>query len=165
MKKLFTCLGVVFAIIIVIIIILFAVFIPKGIEFNREAIVYLNSEVPKIVEHWNSQELLDAATPEMKSMMNDPDEVERLFVMFRQLGALKHLDEPSGGIFMGARTPTGSATIGNYTIPGEFVKGHGVILVQLRRVGDSWKIDGFRINSDVFLPPKLEDARHNEQAK
>jgi hypothetical protein len=53
-----------------------------------------------------------------------------------------------------AFTGEGTVTLGNYTAHGEFEKGKATIKIQLRRVNDTWKINGFRINSDVFLPPK-----------
>jgi hypothetical protein len=74
--------------------------------------------------------------------------------MFRQLGELKHLDAPKGGITSGAFTGTGVVTMGNYTAKAEFEHGAATLQIQLRRVDDTWKINGFYINSDVFLPQK-----------
>jgi hypothetical protein len=82
------------------------------------------------------------------------DELDRLFVMFRQLGSFKHLDEPEGTVMSSALTGTGTTTVGNYSAHAEFEKGPATIKIQLRRVNDTWQINGFRINSDVFLPPK-----------
>jgi hypothetical protein len=154
MKKLFTILGVIFAVIIVIIVIAAAIFIPGAIKRDHEAMSYIKDAVPKIVTNWNSQELIDRATPELLAAAKKNDEIERLFAMFQRLGAFKHLDEPEGSVVSSAHTGTGTVTVGNYKAHAEFDKGEARIEIQLRRVGDTWKINGFRIFSDALLPPK-----------
>jgi hypothetical protein len=158
MKRFFTCLGVVFAVIVVVLIIVFAIFIPRAFQLRNEACTYLESEVPKIVENWNSQELINSATPELSSAMSNGGDIDKLFTMFRQLGSLKHLDQAGGGVYIWATTEHGSSTVGNFTIPAEFEKGPATIQIQVIKTGDTWKINGFRINSKVFLPPKADAA-------
>jgi hypothetical protein len=154
MKKVFTILGVFFAVIIVIFIIAAAIFIPRTLRLDREATAYIQDAVPKIVTNWSSQELVDRATPELIDAAKSRDEIDRLFVMFRQLGSFKHLDKPEGTVVSSAFTGTGTVTVGNYSAHAEFEKGPATIMIQLRRVKETWLITGFRINSDVFLPPK-----------
>ena len=154
MKKLFTILGVIFAVIIVIGVIAAAIFIPGAIKRDREATAYIQDAVPKIVTNWSSQELVDRATPELLASAKSRDQIDRLFVMFRQLGSFKHLDKPEGAVVSSAYTGTGTVTVGNYKAHAEFEKGEARIEIQLRLVGDTWKINGFRIFSDALLPPK-----------
>ena len=154
MKKLFTILGIIFATIIAIIVIAAAIFIPRALKLDHEATAYIQDAVPKIVTNWNSQELVDRATPELLAAAKKNDELARLFVMFRQLGSFKQLDKPEGMVVSSAYTGEGTVTLGNYTAHGDFEKGKAIIKIQLRRVDGTWKINGFRINSDVFLPPK-----------
>ena len=141
-------------VIIAIIAVAAAIFIPRTLKLDREATIYIEDAVPKIVTNWNSQELVDRATPELLDAAKSHDQLERLFVMFRQLGSFKHLDKPEGTVVSGTYTGTGTYTVGNYTAHGEFEKGAATIKIQLQRVDGVWKINGFRINSDVFLPPK-----------
>jgi len=154
MKKLFTILGVIFAVIIVVFIIAAAIFIPRTLKLDHEATAYIQDAVPKIVTNWNSQELVDRATPELMAATKSRDQVDRLFVMFRQLGSFKHLDKPEGTVVSSAYTGTGTVTVGSYKAHAEFEKGEARIEIQLRRVGDTWKINGFRIFSDALFPPK-----------
>jgi hypothetical protein len=154
MKKLFTILGVIFAVIIAIFIIAAAIFIPRTLKLDHEAVSYIQDAVPKIVTNWNSQELIDRATPELLAAAKKNDEIDRLFVMFQRLGSFKHLDKPEGTVVSSAYTGTGTVTVGNYKAHAEFEKGEARIEIQLRRVGDTWKINGFRIFSDALLPPK-----------
>ena len=153
MKKLLTILGGVLAAILLIFGIAAAIFIPRTLKLGRSATAYIRDVVPKIVAHWNTQELVDRATPELLSAAKSRKEIDRLFVMFQQLGSLKHLDTPKGGVTSGAFTGTGAVTLGTYTAQAEFEKGAASVQIQLRRVNNEWKINGFRINSDVFLPP------------
>lgn len=74
--------------------------------------------------------------------------------MFSKLGAFKHLGTPHGTIYSGAYSGTGTHTVGNYAVEAEFEKGKATIKIQLLRVGEAWKINGFGIYSDAFLPPK-----------
>lgn len=154
MKKLFAILGVIFAVIIVIIVIAAAIFIPRTLKLDREATAYIQDAVPKIVTNWSSQELVDRATPELMDAAKSRDRLDRLFVMFQQLGSFKHLDKPKGTVGSSAFSGEGTVTLGNYTAQGDFEKGKASIKIQLRRVNNTWKINGFHINSDVFLPPK-----------
>lgn len=154
MKKLLIVLGGVFAVIIILIIIAAAIFIPRAIKLDHQATAYLKDAVPKIVDHWNSQEPVSRATPQLMSVAKSQDEIDRLFVMFGQLGSLKHLEDPKGAVYTGTYMGQGTATIGNFTVQGDFEKGPATLKIQLFRVGDGWKINGFHIDSTVFLPPK-----------
>lgn len=154
MNKVFTILGVTFAVILVVIVIAAAIFIPRALKLDHDATAYIQSAVPQIVAQWNPQALSDRATPELLKDPKYKDEVDRYFEMFSKLGALKHLDTPKGTVYSGAYTGTGAYTLGNYAAEAEFEKGKATIKIQLLRVGDGWKINGFRIYSDAFLPPK-----------
>lgn len=155
MRKLLTILGVMFAVILVLVVIAAAIFIPHSLKLEHEGAIYIRSAVPKIVEHWNPQELRERATPELLKAAKSPDEIDRLFKMFSKLGALKHLDTPEGTVTSSAYTGTGVVTVGNYEVHAEFERGAATIKIQLLRVGDAWKINGFHISSDVFLPTKV----------
>jgi hypothetical protein len=154
MKKLLIVLGAVFATIIVIVAILGIIMIPHWLRLNKDAKVYLTNNVPLIVDHWNPQNLFDRATPELIADAR-PREVDKLYDMFRQLGTLKHLNAPElGNIGSQAFSKQGTYTYGNYTIHADFQKGPATISIQLLYMGTGWKINNFRINSDVFLPNK-----------
>jgi hypothetical protein len=158
MKKFLMVLGGIFVAILVIFGIAAAIFIPRLLQLDREATAYIQDAVPKIVENWNSKELLDRATPELLSVVKSNDEIDRLFTMFQQLGSLKRLETPRGSVVSRAFTGAGTSTVGNYTAQADFEKGTATIHIQLRRVNDAWLINGFRINSDVFLPPKTSPS-------
>ena len=154
MKKFLVILGCIFGVIIIAIVIIAAIFIPRSIKLDKEATAYIQDVVPKIVASWDPQPLIDRATPEFASSMKSSADLGRIFTMFRQLGGLKNLEKPTGNVTSGAFSQTGPITIGNYVAKAEFEKGKATISIQLRRSADKWQINGFHVNSDVFLPPK-----------
>jgi hypothetical protein len=154
MKKVFTILGVIFALIVALVVIVAVIFIPRALKLDHEAVAYLKDAVPKIVTNWKSQELVDRATPELMAAAGSRDKIDRMFIWFQQLGSFKHLDEPEGVVTTSAYTGTGTVTLGNYKAQAEFEKGTARIEIQLRRENDTWKINGFRVYSDALLPPK-----------
>jgi hypothetical protein len=82
-KKLFTTLGVVFAVILAAVIIAGAIFIPRTLRLNREGTTYAENAVSNIVEHWDSQELSNRASPELLKSTDFKEKVDRMFQMFK----------------------------------------------------------------------------------
>jgi hypothetical protein len=156
MKKLLIVLGSVFAGIIILLLIAAIIFIPRTLVLDKKATQYIAENTPAVVDGWNPQNLIDRASPELLSSVKSREAWDRLFAFFRQLGSLKHLDPAKGAVISGAYSGQGMYTIGNYTVQAVFEKGSAVISVQLLRVGTTWKINGFHINSDAFLPPKAQ---------
>lgn len=157
MKSLLIRIGVIiFAIIIVAIVSTSIVFNSRA-WLNKEAAAYIAVNLPKIVDHWDTQNLVERADPRL---ITDGARrlLEEMFAKFQTLGALKHLDTPEGGgAFSGAFTMKGmhpSDPLGFYKVQADFEKGHATITIQLVRVGKKWKVIGFEINSDVSLPLK-----------
>ena len=151
MKKFLAILGGIFGVIIIAVLILAVISIPRSIKLDKQATAYIQNTVPEIVGSWNAQALIDRATPELASSMKSSADTGRIFTMFQQLGALKHLDKPTGHITSGASSKTGPITIGSYVAQDDFEKGKATISIQLRRSGNSWEINGFHVDSDVFL--------------
>jgi hypothetical protein len=152
LKKFFTILGGIFAAMIVILIIVIAIAIPRTLKLEHSGAAYIQVAVPKIAKHWNPRELTERASPGLLSSLGHHKQVDRLFVLFRRLGALRHLGKPKGSVYTGYFPGSGDATVGNYTVQAEFANGAATIDIQLYRTGGSWQINGFHINSNVFLP-------------
>ena len=152
-KVLLGCGGIAVALLLVAGI-LALIFIPRWLRQDREATAYIEEAVPRIASTWNPQDLIDRASPQLLAGVKSPDDWERLFTVYRRLGALRKLEKPTGGITSGAFAGTGAFTIGQYTANATFENGQAQLQIQVRLVDNAWKIDGFHINSDLFLPPK-----------
>ncbi|HEX7531447.1 MAG TPA: hypothetical protein VF333_09905 [Pyrinomonadaceae bacterium] len=154
MKKVLMVLGGLFVAFVTVVVIAAAVFIPRALKLDKDAAAYIEQAVPKIAEHWDTQALLDRASPEFMSVTKSPEDLKRLFIVFRRLGALKHFDTPKGTVSNGVFSDTGSFSVGHYTVRGTFDHGAADITIQVRRTRNGWTIDGFHINSELFLPPE-----------
>jgi len=153
MKKAFTILGYVAAVIAVVLAIVAAIFIPRAFRLQKEGLSYVKANLRPIVENWDENALRVRATPALLENAKSPEELSRLFRFFKNLGALKALKEPvPGNVKSGTNMKDGSYTVADYTIDGEFEKGPARISLQLLKSKDTWKINGFRVNSDSFLP-------------
>jgi len=153
MRKFLLILGGIFAAILLIGGIAAAILIPRALTLDRDATAYIQTNVPKIVENWNVQELFNRATPQLISMITSHGGAERLFSMFGRLGSFEHLDKPKGFVGFSAITGADAAILANYTAAAKFENGDATIRVQLRRFNNSWQINGFFIDSGVFLQP------------
>lgn len=151
MRTLFTRLGYGAGVLLLTAVLGATIFLPYVHRLNREAVSYIGDAVPKIVESWNPQGLVDRATPELRAAMGREREAG-LFQMFSKLGRLKKLETPSGTVHSGVYTRGGPVTVGNYTAKAEFENGSGEIKIQLRRYEDGWEINAFRIKSAALLP-------------
>jgi hypothetical protein len=129
-----------------------AVFIPRALHLEHDGAAYLDHTLPEIVGTWDSHALASRATPELLGSVKPPTDLERYFRFLRQLGKLKHMDEPTGSVYTGTYLGKGTVTTGNFTAKAEFENGPATISVQLTRVGDNWKYNGLHISSPVFLP-------------
>ena len=153
MKAFLSILGGIFAVILVIAVVFAAIFIPKALKLDHEATAYIQDTVPKIVAKWNSHELIDRATPDLLSATKSGTEIDRIFNMFRELGTLSHIDTPTGTVGSHVLSrEKGVVTVGNYKVHADFEKGPATISIQLKREDGGWKINGFHIDSEVFLP-------------
>ena len=153
MKTFFMILGVIFALILVVLGIAGAIYIPRFVTLNREATAYIQDAVPKIVSNWNSQQLVDRATPDLLASVRTRTDLDRLFSSFSRLGSLKHLDTPTGGSVMNFFTGPSRPILANYAARAEFEKGNASIQIGLRHVNNTWRINGFHVDMNVLPPP------------
>lgn len=108
--------------------------------------------VTAVTRDWDPEELRNSASQEFKPVTSDPA-TKRVFKMFRQLGTMNSLGEPTGGAR--ATAGIGAATSGitaEYSFPAKFAHGDATIRVKLIRESGEWKTTGFFVTSDTFLP-------------
>jgi hypothetical protein len=154
MKKILIGCGGISVVLVVILACLIGSFAYRASRLDKEVVIYLERELPAIISTWDSQALLDRSSPELLATLKSSEDTERLFVVFRRLGPLKKLATPTGAVSSGAFSGTGSFTLGRYTADATFEHGSAQLRIQVRRSESGWKIDGFHVNSDLFLPPK-----------
>jgi hypothetical protein len=153
-KKILIGCGALSVVLLLVAIVAAVIFIPRSLRLDKDATAYIEEAVPQIAATWDPQALIHRASPELLATVKSQEDWERLFAAYRRLGALQKLEKPSGNVSSGAFAGTGSFTIGQYSAQATFEHGAAQLRIQLRRVGDGWKIDGFQIDSELFLPPK-----------
>jgi hypothetical protein len=154
MRKVLIGCGGISVVLVVILAFFVGSFVYRASRLDKEAVAYMEREIPAIISTWDSRALLDRSSPELLATLKSPEDTERLFVVFRRQGPLQKLATPTGTVSSGAFTGTGSFTIGRYTADATFEHGSAQLRIQVRRSESGWKIDGFHVNSDLFLPPK-----------
>lgn len=146
-------LGGIFAIIVVVIGVAAAIFIPRGIKLDHEAVAYIRDVVPAIAASADGQALVERATPTLAAALRSGSELDKLSAAFRELGTLKHLDDLKGRVSTTTVSGDGIQTFGIYTAQAEFEEGHASVRILLQRVDGTWRIDGFHVNSHVLVQP------------
>ena len=121
-----------------------AFLILRALWLNRDAEAYIKEEVPRIVSSWNSQTLLDQATPGLRMVLLSPSEAQALATASK-LGRFKHLGEPVGSLIAMVFKNKGDGTFGNYEVPAQFEAGNTTILIQVQRLDGRWRINGFQM--------------------
>jgi hypothetical protein len=92
MKKGFKVLVIIFAILLVVLLLIVAMSIPRGVKLNHGAVAYIKDAVPK----------------------GGSGKMAKVFDICRRLGSIKHLSEPEGAVYGCAYLGIGVATFGNY---------------------------------------------------
>lgn len=150
MDKFLRVCGIIFLSLIGLGIVLGAIFIPRALILSSGATSYINRELPKIAERWDVDEFFKSSVPEMATLQ-PREQVDLLWKKFRLLGKLKSHDDPVGQVVSQAYSNGPTGTFGVYNVHSYFENGTADVKITLKRVGDDWKLYGFRINSDLFL--------------
>ncbi|HEY6873033.1 MAG TPA: hypothetical protein VI298_09950 [Geobacteraceae bacterium] len=150
MKKTLMILGGIFLAILVAGVVGFVFIATKGSALDKDSKQYVDTAVPAIVSQWNKQELINRAGPELMKTVKDND-FEKLFTMFRKLGAFKKYTGSEGQANISVTSKHGKVTTAAYVAKADFENGPAEIQVTLIKHADKWQILGFRINSKVFL--------------
>ena len=93
MNKLLKVLGGIFLAILIVIAVAAAIFIPKGLALDKDAIAYIETNIPLVVEKWNSEELKKRAAPELLAQPGI-EQLPKLFSWLSSLGKLEKLEKP-----------------------------------------------------------------------
>lgn len=119
-------------------------------QVDQEVIPYIEAALPEIAT-WERARIDSWWAPEMLAQQ-DPRQVDRIFLAFSRLGALRSWSKPEL-VWSGVSTtvPRGRGIV--YQVNGEFEAGPATLTLTLVRASDgSLQLWGLNINSDAFLP-------------
>jgi hypothetical protein len=136
----------------------------KKTKYDKVAIPFIESYIVEL-SSWEPDRVRQYWAPEVLAQL-DPEETERLFLAYRQLGALQSHDPP---LFLqvGAHTKIPYSALVTYQVPARFDGGEALLTIQLVPTeSEGLKVWHIHIESDAFLP-QLEspaDTPEVEQA-
>jgi len=147
------------SIVILIVVSLIAVFLMLnyvGTELDKKSHVYVDETVPAIITSWDSQELINRASPELIEVA-PKEKVESLFKQYSdKLGQLKEYKSSEGevGMHLDIICQQGmlcQRTTANYVAKAVFEKGLATIEIGMILKNNKWEIYYFSIMSDAFF--------------
>lgn len=121
---------------------------------NAEAAAFISASVTAIAAGWDSQELVNRASPEWLSPA-DLAAMPGVFSHLAKLGKLKALHAPTGRVGNGPYPGTRIRDVwAEYTVVGEFETGPSSFRMILKRAGNDWQIAGFEVVSNRLAQGK-----------
>src|SRR5262245_25079108 len=125
-----------------------AVLLYKGFALNSEGTAFVDAAISAISAHWDTAELVDRATPELKQEIK-PADLANLFERLRPLGKLTKYDGATGNTDSNFDSTTGTTITGDYTATAEYQNGTATIdVVAVKRDG-RWMINGIHFNAKL----------------
>jgi hypothetical protein len=148
MRKFFFGVGVLAAVLIVAGGVGFFVLSRDGAALDRMSKAYVDESVVAITANWDMDELWKRASPHLRQMANE-DQIRGLFEAAKSaLGPLAEFRGSRGEAIISVKDASVSA---DYLARGRYQKGDASLRIALVKQGDSWMIEGFRINSNALL--------------
>lgn len=121
-------------------------------RYDETAVPYLESALPKLTS-WQYAKLKPLLSPEAQLVFEN-EKVQTAYRLFSRLGQLKSADKPQ---YKGSSTDTsqalGEVEVVAYEVLLEFDSGPAVIKINLVADGESYYINHFGIQSEVFSDP------------
>lgn len=125
-----------------------AVLLYKGFQLNSEGTAFVDAAIPAISAHWDTAELLDRGTPELKQTTTPADLVKQ-FERLRPLGKLTKYNGATGNTNSDFDSSTGTTITANYTATAEYQNGTATIYVVAVKRDGHWMINGIRFDAKL----------------
>ncbi|MBT8763565.1 hypothetical protein KFV02_06420 [Desulfohalobiaceae bacterium Ax17] len=152
MKKILTVLGGIFVVLVIVSIIGFLILNYFGNNLDTESMAYVDENIPKIISAWDSNELINQASPELLQVMSK-EKIEYFFKFFSdRLGSLKEYKGSKGKANIFITTGEGKVITAAYLAEALFEKAPSTIQIRIIKHDDKWQILEFRVNSDALIP-------------
>ncbi len=143
-------LGSVFAVLIVLGVIGFAVLNIKGTALDKESKAYVDDVTPKILADLNQETLFLYASDELKNSAS-PEDFEKIFNWFGKLGRFVEYKESKGQSNISVTIQNGKQIKAYYEAQAEFETGPVTVAVAAIKKGDNWQLIGFKIISMALV--------------
>jgi hypothetical protein len=146
MRRFLYILGALTLVIIVAACIGLGVFFYKGRALDADSKAFVDHAVPAITATWNEQQLLDRATPELRTSVK-PEELKALFDHLSQLGPLVEYEGATGEATMSYMVGSSSTVSASYVAKARFQNGTATFRIVLMKRDGRWQIHNFHVDS------------------
>jgi hypothetical protein len=151
MRKFFLILGVIFSVLLVGGGIGIFVIARNGAALDAESKDYVDDAVVTITAHWNPDELMKRASPNLRQIAK-PDDIVGLFgAAMTALGPLVDYQGAKGGSLVSAMSGSGTTISARYVAHARYARSDADLELSLLKVDGVWKIEGFHINSSALM--------------
>jgi hypothetical protein len=111
----------------------------------------VDANVPAIVGNWDSEELMKRASSSLLKAASPQQFSERFKIMPEKLGPMQEYKGARGETTL-TTSWTGIIRTGRFEPEAVFAKAPAVILCRIVWQDSTWKIDEFRVKSDILNP-------------
>jgi len=122
----------------------------EGHVLDKSSKAYVDEAIPAIVTSWLPHELLKRESSAFLKATSDA-QLMQLFVDFRRIGALQSYEGCKGEANIKYTLASGKMITAAYSGQAIFQNGKAEIKVLLIQQNGEWKIQGFRIESPLFM--------------
>src|SRR5580704_4212682 len=150
MKKILMIFGGLCAVILLLVIILIAVLAYTGRGLDQESKAYADAAVVAIASHWNENDFVQRASPQLMDKIKDAAGLHKLMASLRSLGPLRNYEGSKGESHIALIFPSGETVTAFYVAKVEFDSGPADIKLSLIKLDGVWKILGFYVNQDKY---------------
>ncbi len=120
-------------------------------QVQKDAQNYVDSNLHKIVQNWNSEELINRASPDLLKVASREQFTELFKMLSSKLGSLKKYKGSKGTISL-TTSYRGIARTGVFEAEAIFTQAPAAILCRIVWLDGTWKINEFRVKSEVLNP-------------
>ncbi len=120
-------------------------------KIQQDAQQYIDSNLPKIVQDWDSETLINQASPDLLKAASREQFAELFKMLSEKLGPLKQYKGSKGETSL-TTSFRGILRNGVFEAQAVFANAPAVILCRIVWLDGTWKINEFRVKSDVLNP-------------
>jgi hypothetical protein len=122
------------------------VLIYKGRALDTESSAFVDGAVPAIAATWDTQQLLDRATPELRASVT-PGELRAVFNRLSQFGPLVEYQGATGAAAMSYIAGSGGTVSASYVATARCQNGTATFRIVLMKRDGRWLIHNFHVDS------------------
>jgi Na+-transporting methylmalonyl-CoA/oxaloacetate decarboxylase gamma subunit len=155
MRKLIYGLGIVFAVLIALVVVLVGYTAYVGSGIDKEGKQYADDAIISVTSHWDVHELTKRATPELLKTAK-PEDLDSLFQWFATLGPLvDYQGSRQTGWNQMTSISSGTVTVAQYAGTGKYQGGDAVIEIAIVKSDGVWRVNAFHVNSSKLIENKV----------